>query len=1725
MTTRDSTGGVTRREAWLGRGALRRPSRKGGSLPKSAALLCAFAAGIVAQGADAAQMPFSAVWPEEYRSLSVLPGEDEQLHPLNDTSGNPDGHLGQARAVPLPFDFEFFGTSYRALNLGAKGYVTFGTSTSDHSASRGADALTRDATPRNLVAGWWGDHFCKPADGIRSKVVGTAPRRAFVIQWDGCSKRIGTGATLTGSDTTFEAQIWLFEEGGVVRVKYGKLARDPAQLWPTVSWGLKAASGQGWVGPDRSGKQAPCDPITAQGGLPQCSASFFPADSAIQYGHSPEVDLAGRIKWDDLVVRSDGFGSRVTTTLLNLSSEWTTGAGFDLYLSTSRAQVAGTAGSFLIHSHQVKESLTSGESRDISVQVDASRPPNGNYRVCAFIDPDATLPERDRSNNWICSHERIWLGPDLVGTISAPSVGEPGGLVKIPLTIENIGNDRAGGFNFSIVMKPAVEEQGVPTERVYFGRVDDGLDAQTSIALEPEVRLPSIARGDAYVFELRLDVDEEVDEADRSNNVSVSSNQMTNNRPELRISAATIDWDLSEGCFFGEPIVATFEVCNAGKAQALGFTPGVVMGDGTQISAGFDVTAASSPQFCAEPGTWNYSACEPVRGQGAECAFDYCRLSCSSDDDCDGGERCALDPLLGDFLGDPGAKSCRNYLSFGTAPRGERCRTYTVRGKIPMEDQVGAGYSTSPQRFHFIDDVTHSLSQIAPSVVASEVFACRPALLDLAAISIEPTSRLVAGKAVSIRRLIRNEGFTNFLPGGLEKAEEESYTYRYFLSSSPDVSTHQIPLDLQSTGGAGRGSIGRKSESFLTELVEIPNDVPPGEYYLGLILDPKNELVELEKSNNTFVLPEPIEVEPAGLEIITKALPRAQLGAAYSHVFVAKAGLGAYRWSARNLPPGMELREDGAFYGVPELEGVFAFTVQVEAGGAATERMIALQVLPGQSELMVATETLPLAIRGAPYGRWFDRDGEIVEGVQLAASGGTPPYSWRLDSSAADSRLPEGLDGLTEDGVIRGQPTLRSTGAEFLVEVTDSLGNRASRWLEMLVVDQGTLRLSNRQLPLGTSGEGYHACVEAAGGDGVYRFEIDRRSLPPGLSEEAVGAQLCLTGTPTACGNFEVEVLVSEGQGQSATVAIALSIECGAIQLNARDLRPIDRGEEVSFQLRAIPSDTPKFSIVRGRLPEGLSMSGAGAIEGTVSDEARGGPYNLVLELSDELGRRSLSALTLRVNQEPGAVTILESKKTVGCQSAGSPDTLTLWSLVGGIFLLGRVGRSGSRRSRAGARAAFAHAGAGGAGGGSQRERAELSSLPPHGESRSQRGRLTMAGIFWGTAFLVAGMGLACGGETITKTETRCSEVECRADFVCDEDDGLCKCGGLVACEEGDVCVLEPAPHCVAERCAFASCDRGQSCLAETGECACGQTPCEEDEYCVEGACVAPDRCVETTCGEGMRCDPADGSCKCDGIVCDADERCLEGVCTADRCAGVNCGANSSCNPEDGACHCGGLDGSICSSGEACVEGDDGDLACAISTKCDLAVCVGGTVCDPDDGLCRCGGVGTEHPVCEQGQSCVAGACRGGLLCAPGGIETVCEPGLECDPLDGLCKCGGKHGSFCGEGEACTDLGGTHLCTKTCTLLAAPSDCGKDEGCYYDPGQKHGEAFCAPGGLRSLNEDCTISSDCAPGLHCSQAQECTQLCDVRDGPGFCSSIGPMLECISFLGDYGYCRAP
>jgi hypothetical protein len=272
------------------------------------------------------------------------------------------------------------------------------------------------------------------------------------------------------------------------------------------------------------------------------------------------------------------------------------------------------------------------------------------------------------------------------------------------------------------------------------------------------------------------------------------------------------------------------------------------------------------------------------------------------------------------------------------------------------------------------------------------------------------------------------------------------------------------------------------------------------------------------------------------LAITTSQLPSASPNTTYSTILQATGGGPTMTWTliSGSLPAGLSLSTNGVISGDPTVPGNYAFVVQVadsassQSVAASAQAQLSITVV---TPLAVGTPVLPPGNQGAAY----------VE--QIAAVGGTPPYTWKLVSGA----LAPGLVLQSSSGTVSGDP--QSAGDfSFTVQVTDSspTPQTATQALGLTIGTAGPLMITTTALLDAIAGSPYEAMIVAAGGTPPYRWSLADGALPGNLSmNETTGA---IAGTPSLTGitSFTVQVTDSSAAPQSQTQALTLAVDNGA---------------------------------------------------------------------------------------------------------------------------------------------------------------------------------------------------------------------------------------------------------------------------------------------------------------------------------------------------------------------------------------------------------------------------------------------------------------------------------------------------------------------------------------------------------------------------------------------------
>src|SRR5262245_47821981 len=167
--------------------------------------------------------------------------------------------------------------------------------------------------------------------------------------------------------------------------------------------------------------------------------------------------------------------------------------------------------------------------------------------------------------------------------------------------------------------------------------------------------------------------------------------------------------------------------------------------------------------------------------------------------------------------------------------------------------------------------------------------------------------------------------------------------------------------------------------------------------------------------------------------------------------------------------------------------------------------------------------------------------------VALAASGGTPGYSW--DLAMGSPPLPSGLT-LSASGIISGTPTnTTSSPVDLMIQVVDSgsaaQGSQQNATRNLSIAVNPTplpLQIVTSALPQGTVRAAYLAALNGNGGTTpcTWGLQNGSPSLPPGLAlDPATGI---IQGTPTQTANLTLIITLQDAKLTVVQKSLTLTI-------------------------------------------------------------------------------------------------------------------------------------------------------------------------------------------------------------------------------------------------------------------------------------------------------------------------------------------------------------------------------------------------------------------------------------------------------------------------------------------------------------------------------------------------------------------------------------------------------
>ena len=353
------------------------------------------------------------------------------------------------------------------------------------------------------------------------------------------------------------------------------------------------------------------------------------------------------------------------------------------------------------------------------------------------------------------------------------------------------------------------------------------------------------------------------------------------------------------------------------------------------------------------------------------------------------------------------------------------------------------------------------------------------------------------------------------------------------------------------------------------------------------------------------------------LTIGTNALPAALAGSPYSMTLAAAGGTAPYKWTlaSGSLPTGLSLSSAGTISGTPTTAGAATFVIQANDSTVPTQAATAAFTLTVNPALSIVTTTLPNAVASSAYTQ------------KLAASGGTPAYTW----SIAAGTVPAGLT-LGVDGAISGTPT-KTGSSSFTVKATDNTSPTPQTATKAYTITVGAqLAIQTNILATGVVGATYTQGLLAAGGTPPYTWSVEAGPLPDGL---VLGSNGSITGKPATAGATVFVVRVTDSTTpitQTATQTFSIYV-VGQITIDTLSLPAATAAHPYAQALNAHNGIQPYvWTLASGTLPPGLALLATGALIGTPNVA---GTYSFTLKAADSTAPTAQStpqAYTLQVN-------------------------------------------------------------------------------------------------------------------------------------------------------------------------------------------------------------------------------------------------------------------------------------------------------------------------------------------------------------------------------------------------------------------------------------------------------------------------------------------------------------
>jgi MYXO-CTERM domain-containing protein len=1221
------------------------------------------------------------------------------------TSGTPlvfaNGDDG-ATSLAIGFPFTYFGVAYDMINVGVNGVIDFaascvpgGVCVDPNESCDGTNHCTRSFfsttvpamgqpfpyvgqfTP--ILSPWWDDLIIDlGVSSIQQALLGTAPNRELVVEWTS----IGHFPT-NPAGAHFNFQIHLFESSNVIKIAFGPFET-----------GNDLSSWSGALGQQDAQAVLGQDFLACSAVAQLCSSTVAVSldGQQLTVGVPNAPDLTGAVFPPTGANPGDAIQVGLKAQNIGLQP---TGVGFvtTVYISSTPGMINPMTDTRLGQVSFPAMGAQSSRTATLSTTLPAMLTP-GYYTVGAVFDSGNAVMDPLRGDNTVIASYRLLVGADLsAGFAAAPEPLSPGRVQPVSFNILNYGVAEPAVQWKLFLSADAVLDAGDTLLASGTARVP----ARPSTTITTTASVPAVPPGTYYLI-ASIDPNSLIHDIDRTNNIVTSPSFYIGAELAVQITAIpaltgpgaampvtlqiqdlgsdvpALNYELFlsmtpmldatavrvHSATIAVPTSST-AVVHPAPVLAMNFQPGnyyvIAVLDPFQhvpqvdhlsdIAVSVNTVVVIGPDLkSADP----MGALVAFRGQPYRILGQITNQGGADAPGWNYGLYFANHPLI-----TVAARQLGQWGPNDLAPAQTLSVDQTVT--VPMDLPIGSYY------LGIIADCTSQLIQQNPQdniAHMAQAVIVRDVAPSFQVSDLTVPANGAAGETMVVQRSIDNIGNA---PGTIN--------YLVYLSASPRLDPASATVVATGTVTVDPAASALGADRFL-----VPADTAPGSYYVIYSLDPFQRVDVLDRSNDIQPSAQPVNIESAGLVIVTTSLPVGTTGLPYTADLLAHGGTGAYRWSiaAGALPAGLSLDTmAGRIAGTPTAESSSDVTIAVSDGTLTVSTKFRMLVSAPTTPLVVVTQAFPPAFAGRPYD------------YPLTAIGGIPPYSW----SFSDGSLPLGLS-LSPTGDLSGTASVAAS-VILTFHVMDSSGHTAESPLALTVLSGAeAVHFGPDALDDGIVEQPYQSMLKAVSGRTPYAFSVASGMLPPGLSISAD----TLSGTPSKVGSFGFELRVTDANGDFDLNHYVVTIRPDrGVSFVTKSLPPARVGKDylsesgLAVRLKAVSVTATTGAILfalvgNGMLPPGIQLEMDGRLHGTPS---KAGVFPFSVMVTDGAAETDVRAFGIVVDPMPSTSSTATTAKSKGCGcdstgegSGGAGSALAL--LLAALLLFGLARSSAAGR-------------------------------------------------------------------------------------------------------------------------------------------------------------------------------------------------------------------------------------------------------------------------------------------------------------------------------------------------------------------------------------------------------------------------------------------------------------